>query len=65
MPIDLDATPDGNLEIVGETRRDDESPTPVVRVLKKGEGDTLPGLDPPPRYRSHFATCPFAARHRK
>lgn len=68
-PIDLEAREDGNIEVVGKTRRvlDDDSvdETPVVRHLKKGEVDTLPGFDIPDRYVSHFATCPDADRHRR
>lgn len=69
MPLDLEPVETGNVEVVGETRRHLEDGgievTPVVRVLKKGEGETLPGLAPPERYVSHFATCPNAAQHRR
>lgn len=35
---------------------------PIAYVLKKGERGVKSLQD---RYVSHFATCPFAARHRK
>lgn len=66
MPVDTEPNAAGNLEIVDRTRRlGDDDWTPVVRVLRKGEGDTLPGLPTPDRFVAHFATCPNAARHRK
>lgn len=69
MPIDAEPVAEGNIEIVGETRRHladgGTETTPVIRVLKKGEGDTLPGLSAPSRYVSHFATCPDAGKFRK
>lgn len=52
MPIDADSVQDGNLALVnGE-----------VIVVK---GDLFEEQLPEPRYKSHFATCPAAAKHRK
>jgi hypothetical protein len=64
MPLDAEPSEKGNMEIIGYGTKDGTT-EPIVRVLKKGEGDTLPGLEPPPRYISHFATCPDAAQHRQ
>jgi hypothetical protein len=64
MPVDRDPVADGNIEIVDRTRLPEENDwTPVIRVLKKGDGDTL--FEPPDRYVSHFATCPNAPQHRR
>lgn len=56
MPVDSEASPDGNV-VIG--RPDDPRNAPVARVLRKGE------MSPGPRFKSHFATCPNAATHRK
>lgn len=61
-PIDADPREDGNIAIVG---KEEGGGDPVVRHLKKGEGDTLPGLALPRRFVSHFATCPNASQHRR
>lgn len=63
MPLDAQPCEDGNIEIVGE-RETEQGSAPLVRYLKEGEGD-LCLLEPPPRYRSHFARCPHAAEHRR
>jgi hypothetical protein len=66
MPVDVEPVADGNVEIVDRTRRPgDDDWTPVVRVLKKGEGASLPGIPAPDRFKSHFATCPDADQHRR
>lgn len=55
MPLDVQPAADGNVVIV------ERRPAGVlVRVLKKGEapGDVA-------TYKSHFATCPNARRHRR
>lgn len=62
-PVDAEPIANGNIEIEetlvdGEGRR-----TPLIRHLKKGEIDTL--FEPPPRYVSHFSSCPQAAKHRR
>lgn len=57
MPIDFDPAPDGNIRLVnGEA------------VVAKGGNDaqaTLEGMVDGDTFVSHFATCPYAARHRK
>ncbi len=50
MPVDIDPVEDGNMIIVDRQ----------VVVLKKGEVPPEGAL----RYKSHYATCPHAARHR-
>lgn len=50
MPVDMNPVDDGNLVIID--RR--------VVVLKKDEVPPFGAL----RYKSHYATCPHAARHR-
>lgn len=67
-PLDVEPVDNGNIEIVGVSRRHEDHgvvETPVIRHLKKGEVDVLPGFEVPDRYVSHFATCPYAKRHRK
>ena len=55
----LDATPDGRVLVVENgnivTIGTDTGGAPVVRYVASGQG----------RHRSHFATCPHAAEHRK
>jgi hypothetical protein len=63
MPLDVDPREDGNLIVVGR-REGEDGAVPIVRSLKKGEGD-LTLFEPPLRYVSHFATCPDAAQHRR
>jgi hypothetical protein len=55
MPVDAEPAPAGNL-IVDQTAR-----PWTVRVVPPD--DLLIG--DPPRYLSHFATCPHANEHRK
>ncbi len=57
MPVDLQPEDDGNLVIVG-MGPDDAARVTVVEP-------SAPMLGDPPRYRSHFATCPNADHHRK
>lgn len=53
MPLDKDPNPEGNIEI------DDDSFIVVLTAEAKAQPATRP------RYTSHFATCPNAAKHRK
>lgn len=65
MPLDVDPRDDGNLVLTGTTataRSGDR--VPVVRYVD-GEAPALPGLDPPTRYVSHFATCEHADSWRR
>lgn len=55
MPVDAEPSPDGNVAL-------DEGPDGAVRASVTGPA---PGLIPEPRYTSHFATCPEAARWRR
>lgn len=64
IPLDFDPVPEGNIEVVGRTN-DGTMSQALVRVLKKGELDTLPGMPQPLRYVSHFATCPYAKNFRR
>ncbi len=55
MPLDAEPHPEGNIDADGEG---------TGYVVKGPQaGDTL--IHGRPLYRSHFATCPFAAQHRK
>lgn len=58
MPVDAEPSPDGNivLDDLGDDRL-----TPLAIVVDPGE----PMLGDPPRYMSHYATCPDAERWRK
>ena len=51
MPLDPTPVPDGNIVLV--TRGEFLSPLAVT------------GASGSPRYKSHFATCPNAAQHRR
>ena len=53
MPIDPEPVADGNVVIEGD----------IAEVLKAEHLARLGG--DVPRYRSHFATCPQAAEHRR
>jgi hypothetical protein len=78
IPLDRVPVPDGNIifdyEATGATTvRPGEAPAVerrlVARVLTKTQlarlrGEALPGLEPR-LYKSHFATCPDAAKYRK
>ncbi len=57
MPVDADPVPDGTL-VIADRGADD---TPHVTSVAP---DALL-IDDPPRYRSHFATCPNADQHRR
>jgi hypothetical protein len=57
MPVDADPVDDGNLTLVYP------SPGATPIAVHADPGATLIG--DPPRYRSHFATCPNADQHRK
>ena len=58
MPLDPDPLDDGNLVRTGATSTTRMGTT--VAVVRYLDPDTppLPGIDPPERYVSHFATCP-------
>jgi hypothetical protein len=57
IPLDPDPHPDGNLVLVWTS----PGRQPMALVVNPHE----PMLDEPPRYRSHFVTCPNADQHRK
>lgn len=59
IPLDRNSVPDGNIEL----EETDEGP-PMSRVVPR-EDRILPGFFHTPRYKSHFATCPNAKRHRR
>lgn len=70
MPLDASPHEDGDIIV----RPDDAGGKVFGYVLAKGQrggyiGDTegapIPVRPDEPRYRSHFATCPDAAAHRK
>jgi hypothetical protein len=60
MPLDPEATPDGNIAVVGWDDTTGGMPTPIVKV-NAPEGEPVTEY----RYVSHFATCPDAAAHRR
>jgi hypothetical protein len=61
VPLDVDlAPPDGNLELV---ERGSDG-VPVVRVLTKVELEVARKRERP-LLRTHFASCPDAATHRR
>jgi hypothetical protein len=65
MPLDPDPRLDGNLERTGSRSRTRQgTEVDVVRVVPTGD-EPLPGIDPPDRFVSHFATCPHADRWRR
>jgi len=53
MPVDVEPSEGGTIVLHGT------DPNPIFRVLRKGE--KYAGM----LYRSHFSTCPNAARHRR
>jgi hypothetical protein len=55
MPVDAEPVPDGNLVLT--------YPTPG-RALALIVDPAQTTIDDPPRYVSHFATCPNADQHR-
>ena len=57
MPVDADPVPDGNLVLA--------YPSPGAPPLAVVVDPDAPMIDDPPRYRSHFSTCPNADQHRK
>lgn len=54
MPVDLDATPDGNIELRDRGR----NRAPLAIYVKASDDGEL-------RFTSHFVTCPQANRWRK
>lgn len=59
IPLDRNPVPDGNIEI------SDPTDGPITSRVVSGQGTLSPGLFPATRYKSHFATCEFAKRHRR
>jgi hypothetical protein len=62
MPVDDQPTPDGTLVL------SDPSPgayAPTVAQYVEPEQSPLFEVPDPPRFTSHFATCPNADQHRK
>lgn len=55
MPFDAEPVPDGNVVLT--------YPSPGGALALVVDPDQT-SIDDPPRYVSHFATCPNAARHR-
>ena len=65
MPLDPDPRDDGNIIDTGRTAQGRGSGrVPVVEYVDP-DAPTLPGLDPPVRYVSHFATCDDPERWRR
>jgi len=58
MPLDTEATEDGNLGVVAWREDGHRLATPVVAVNPTSALTRY-------RYTSHFATCPHAASHRR
>ena len=54
MPLDPEPVADGNMVV---------EPGGTLRTVKKKDANAIPFETP--RYKSHFATCKFAASHRK
>lgn len=61
MPIDPLPVPGGNVVLDGERKTRMGRMAPFALVLSHGD---VP-LGDPPRYRSHFVSCPFAEQHRR
>jgi hypothetical protein len=61
MPVDPDPVPDGNLVLTPGGAAISSHDVPLAAVVDPAQ----PTLDDPPRYRSHFATCPNADQHRR
>lgn len=62
MPIDQDPHPDGNMVVY------DPTPSFMKGTSLDGVGKLVRPAeesDPPPRWRSHFASCPSAGQHRR
>lgn len=55
MPLDAEPNPDGNVVLAHGLAIVREKPSFEVRGEREGET----------RHTSHFATCPFAAQHRR
>lgn len=58
IPVDAAPAEDGNVELIG---RDLDSGLPLAAVHPPGQ-DIVMAAE---RFRSHFATCPNAAAHRR
>jgi hypothetical protein len=58
MPVDDEPVPDGNLML------SDPTPGAYAPTAAHVDPDALL-LDDPPRFVSHFSTCPNADQHRK
>jgi hypothetical protein len=62
MPVDDQPVPDGNIVL------SDPQPgayAPLAAYYSPPDEPTLPGFEEPPRFVSHFTTCPNAAHHRR
>lgn len=59
MPLDEQPDPDGNLVL------SDPTPGAYAPTVAFTTQNTLPLPDDPPRFTSHFATCPNADQHRR
>lgn len=57
MPVDLMPTDDGNIVLLDDGNERGEQTALVVK-----SGEEHPSVE---RHKSHFATCPKAASHRK
>lgn len=62
MPIDAAERPDGNVILDGEGP-DPVTRQPIPRAVVLGKADTP--LGDPPRYVSHFVTCPNAGQFKR
>lgn len=62
MPLDRDPAPDGTIVL---SDPDPDAYAPVALHYSPPDEPLLPGMPEPPRFRSHFATCPYADQHRR
>lgn len=61
MPLDVEPTDDGTIEIIGDTCR---VLSPIEAAIVRGHMKVAEGKAGR-LYTSHFATCPHAATHRR
>lgn len=64
VPVDLQPSPDGNLVLVAEGRVTRALNTAVSEGPRHAEVQAALAAGSP-RFKSHFATCPQAAEHRR
>jgi hypothetical protein len=62
IPVDDAPVRDGNLVLSDPTPG---AYAPLAAHYSPPDEPLLPGFDEPPRFVSHFATCPNADRHRR